>query len=271
MNISGGRLYWLYLRGPLWWFGMICATVGTVVLVVLALLWQYEQNFDANAIQAVAKVTGKEKGTVMTGKQGNVPKTVHMLDFTFQDAAGKRYDGKANVPAEDWKRAKPGDNLKIEYDRTNPASTRLAGSVSTMPPWGYLIFGALGLLCALFGIPIIAFLLFRSVQRVRLIQTGAPAVGVVTGVAADDSAVTVAGVFRVAYQFTDPNGATLPGRGPPQPYSLAYRWNPGDALLVLYDPRDASRNEADLFETRSDELAQLQDQAEEDAEEDRSE
>ncbi len=73
-----------------------------------------------------------------------------------------------------------------------------------------------------------------------LIQTGVPAVGVVTGVIEDQSialkpflsslkagrldfrsAWVPAGTFRVAYQYTDPSGTTLEGRGPRQPYFLA--------------------------------------------------
>jgi hypothetical protein len=188
-----------------------------------------------------------------------------VLDFTFQDGAGQRHSGNAEVSADDWGRAKSGDDLTIDYDRTNPTSTRLAGHVSTMEPIGFVILGAFGLLFATVGLLLLACVLVRSGQRVRLIQSGVPALGAVTGVAEDGGAVRVTGTYRVAYQFTDPSGATWPGRGPAQPYSLAFRWNTGDAMLVLYDPRNPHRNEADLFETRSDELAALQDQKEQDA------
>jgi hypothetical protein len=265
MNISVARLRWLYIRGALWWMGLGSTAIGMAILLVLFLLWQYEHKFDANAVQAVAKVTGKDRRTVMGGRQGNTPRTVHVLDFTFQDGAGQQHSGNAEVSADTWGRAKSGDDLTIEYDRTNPASTRLAGQVSTMGPIGFAILGGIGLLFAIVGLVLVACVLVRSGRRVRLIQTGVPAIGVVTGVAEDGGAVKVTGTYRVAYQFADPSGATWPGRGPPQPYSLAFRWNPGDAMLVLYDPRNPNRNEADLFETRSDELAALQDQMEMDA------
>jgi hypothetical protein len=45
----------------------------------------------------------------------------------------------------------------------------------------------------------------------------------------------------------------------PQAWSLAGRWNAGDVVLVLYDPKNPRRNEADLFETRSDEQVALED------------
>jgi hypothetical protein len=49
-------------------------------------------------------------------------------------------------------------------------------------------------------------------------------------------------------------------RGPPQPWSLAARWDPGETILVLYYARNSRRNEADVFEARSDDLAKLQEQ-----------
>ena len=264
MNISAAHLRWLYIRGTLWWMGLAFTAIGMTILLVLFLLWQYEQGFDANAVEAVAKVTGKAR-TVMGGKKGNTPRTVHVLDYTFQDGAAQQYSGNAEVSADTWGRAKTGDALTIEYDRTNPASNRRAGSVSTMDPMGFGVVGGIGLLLATVGHVSVACVMFRSRQRVRLIQTGVPALGVVNGVAENDSALKVAGTYRVAYQFTDESGATWQGRGPPQQYALAYRWNAGDAILVLYDPRKPSRNEADLFETRSDERADLQDQMEADA------
>ena len=285
MNISASYLGWLYIRGAAWWTGLGFTLFGTAILLVLFLLGQYEHRFSVNAVEVVAKVTGKEKRKEMGGKQGKTPVTVSYLDFTFQDGTGQQHSGAANVSSDVWERANAGDDLKIEYDRTNPETNRLAGSFFPMPPIGFAVGAGFGWLFATVGLVQVAGVLLRSWQRVRLIQHGVPAVGLVTGVAEDQafslpqflssikagspnlhSAMTSAGTYRVVYQFTDAGGATLQGRGPSQPYSLAYRWNPGDAMLVLYDPRRPSRNEADLFETRSDELAELQDQAAEDAE-----
>jgi hypothetical protein len=87
-----------------------------------------------------------------------------------------------------------------------------------------------------------------------------PALGVVSAVIENDSALKVAGTYRLVYSFTDETGQTWEGRGPPQPWSLAARWDPGETILVLYDPRNPGRNEADVFEARMDDLARLQDE-----------
>lgn len=262
MNLSAARLRWLYLRGPLWWMGLALLVTGTAILLLVYSLWQGEHRFEENALSTRAKVTRKQTRIEKTGRQGNTPKTIHVLVYTFQDAAGQQHEGKAEVSAQAWAEAKKGDALTIEYDRANPASRRLGGS-ATPVQWGLMATAGIGFLFVTFGIVTGACLLIRSGRRARLIQTGVPALGVVDEVVENDSALKVAGTFRVLFQFTDGQGATWQGRGPPQPWSLAGRWEPGDAILVLYDPRNPGRNEADLFEVRPDELAELQNQTSE--------
>jgi hypothetical protein len=84
-------------------------------------------------------------------------------------------------------------------------------------------------------------------------------------VAENDSALKVAGTYRLLYHFADGGGSTWEGRGPPQPWSLAARWDPGETILVLYDPRNPRRNEADVFEARNNDLDRLQGQEGEEA------
>jgi hypothetical protein len=258
MNLSAARLSWLYLRGALWWMGLGLFAVGTAILLIIFSLWQDEQGFEASSVQVEAKVTRKETRTVMRGKKGNTPTIIHVLVYTFPDEGGQQHEGKADVSSQTWGHMKKGDRLILEYDRTNPASTRLAGR-ATPVRLGLLATGGIGLLFATFGIVTAACLLIRSAQRVRLIQTGMPALGIVEEVIENDSALKLEGTYRVTYRFTDPQGESWEGRGPPQSWSLASRWDKGETILVLYDPRNPSRNEADLFEARSEDLTQLQD------------
>jgi Protein of unknown function (DUF3592) len=256
MNISGARLRWLYLRGPFWWMGLGGALVGVVLIVLGLAIWRWEQGFQSNATQAVATVTGKEKGSVPKGKKGS--ESALVLLYTFPDADGRQHGGKLRASPEDWKRAKPGDTLMVEYDRSDPATSRRAGT-EAHAGWGLLILGAIGGLFALVGISLSAIAFVRSGQRTRLVRFGTPALGVVGEVVENDSALKVAGTYRLTYRFTDSNGQTWEGRGPPQPWSLAARWDPGETILVLYDSRNPRRNEPDVWEARAEDLAKLQD------------
>src|SRR5579885_3291047 len=126
MNISALRLRWLYLRGFFWWMGLGCALVGIALFVLGLSIWRWERGFQSHAVRVVATVTGKEKGSVPKGKNGS--ETAYFLVYTFPDSAGRQQIGKVRASPEDWKRAKPGDTLAVEYDHTDPTASRRSGT-----------------------------------------------------------------------------------------------------------------------------------------------
>jgi uncharacterized protein DUF3592 len=255
MNISPIHLYWLYLRGPFLWMGLIIAFLGTALIALGYGIWRWEHEFQSYAVRAIAKVTGKETGTVKTGSHSSEP--AYFLVYTFLDETSKQYQGKVGAPLNDWKRAKRGDTLEIEYDRTAPATSRRAGT-EAHAGWGFLICGGIGGLFAFIGTLFFSVALVAAWRRTRLVRSGSPALGVVGEVVENESAFRVVGTYRLTYQFTDSDGTTWDGQGPPQPWSLAARWNPGETILVLYDPKKPGRNEPDIWESRNQDLERLQ-------------
>jgi len=220
-------------------------------------------HFDANAERTMATVTRKDTRDEPRGPKGQL-KLIYVVYFTFRDAAGQTHEGSTEVSANDWTVRKKGDTLLIEYDRTDPSSTRLAGS-GTTSHWGLIAAGFGAVVFFTVGIAIVATLLFGAARRARLVRTGTPALGAVDCVVENDSAVKLEGTFRVRYHFTDAEGTTREGRGPAQAWSRAGRYSTGESVLVLYDPANPARHEADLFEARSDELAELDQQTKKDA------
>jgi hypothetical protein len=258
MRISPVRLFWLYLRGPFLWLGLILALIGMALIALGVSIWRWEREFQSHAVQAIAKVTRKETGNVKTGTHSSQPG--YFLVYTFADETGRQQSGKVGASLDDWKRAKPGDKLDIEYDRTAPATSRRAGT-EAHAGWGLIIVGGCGGLFAVAGTSFIAIALVASIKRTRIVRFGSPALGVVGEVVENDSALRVTGTYRLTYQFTDGDGATWDGHGPPQPWSLAARWDPGETILVLYDPRNPRRSESDIWEARTEDLERLQENA----------
>jgi hypothetical protein len=236
--------------------GLGCALIGLVLIVLGLTIWRWEARFQSHAAQAVAEVTGKEKGSVPKGK--NSSETAYSLIYTFADEAGREQQGKIRASLEEWKQAKPGDTLAVEYDRTDPTTSRRAGT-EAHAEWGLVILGGIGSLFAFVGISLAAIAILMSGRRTCLVRFGTPALGVVGELVENNSALKVAGTYRLTYRFTDGNGQTWEGHGPPQPWSIAARWDPGETILVLYDTRNPSRNEPDIWEARMEDLERLQD------------
>jgi hypothetical protein len=255
MNISSARLCWRYLRGVVWWVGVAFAFLGTVALVGAFFAWRYEKRFQAEGASAVAKVSGKHQQTEMANKKQEMH---YYLLYSFQDAAGKTYQGRERVSQDAWKRAKDGDAVAIEYVRSDPTNNRPAKDAASAA-WGPVVVAGFGGLFTVIGWSLIVYAFVRSGRRVRIVRDGVPALGAVDALVIDESAGKVNGVpfYCLTYQFTDQDGKAQEGRSPALPRALQARWQPGDSILILYDRKNPARNEADIFEARADELAQL--------------
>src|SRR2546430_1916377 len=53
MNLTARRLWWLYLRGPAWWMGLVLAVIGLAILPAAYLMWRQERTFAAHAVRAL--------------------------------------------------------------------------------------------------------------------------------------------------------------------------------------------------------------------------
>ncbi len=255
MKNSLARLIWLYVRSPLWWMGLILSVFGAPMILAAVLISRSEAAFREHAVLTVASISGKDRESRELRKNGE---TVHILIYRFQDSTGTLYEGRTGASHDDWRRAKDGDPLSIAYDRTNPQNSRRAEQIPATVDWGLLFLGGLGTLFCLVGTPLAVYSLIAAVQRARLVRAGRATLGVVGELVEDDSPVRFKGAYRLTYHFDDEAGASWEGRGPAQTWSLAARWDPGETILVLYDPANPRRNEADIWEVRADDWARLE-------------
>jgi hypothetical protein len=257
MNISPARLRWRYLRGVPFVVGVAFLFLGTVALTGAFFAWRYEKRFQAEGVPAVATVTGEE--TKLETTQKNRKETHFYLLYSFQDAAGTTYQGRAGVSQDAWQHAKKGDTLAIQYVRSEPSNNRPAKDAASAA-WAPIVLAGFGGLFAVIGLALLGYALARATRRVRIVRDGVPALGVVDELEIDESAGKVNGVpfYRLTYTFTDEDGKTNEGHSAALPRALQDRWQPGDPILILYDRANPTRNEADIFQARADDLARLQ-------------
>src|SRR5262249_47495797 len=159
-------------------------------LVVAVFAWQNEKRFQSEGVPAVATVAGKEKRLETTNKKSE---THYYVLYTFQDAAGRAYQGRERVSQDAWQHAKNGDTLEIEYVRGDPAHNRPAKDAAAAA-WGPVVVAGFGGGFAMIGWSLAIFAFIRSGRRTRIVRDGMPALGVVADVIIDESAGKVNGV-----------------------------------------------------------------------------
>jgi hypothetical protein len=259
MNVSPARLRWLYLRGPYFGFGVAFTLFGGMMVLVVAYGLLKELEFRLRAVRTVATVTAKESRIGRIGKGG--PQTIHELKYTYPDSSGHEHESKVRVTQEYWQRTQKGDALDVEYAANDPGVNRTTSEYDTRPGENPLVLGLMSVLFSLYGIVFMIYSIKQSGLRARIVREGVPALGVVEALVTDDDVwLHTSRLARVAYHFTDAAGTTWKGRGWPQQWTERYPWAEGDTILILYDPRDPRRNEADIFNARADDLAKVRGQ-----------
>jgi hypothetical protein len=99
-----------------------------------------------------------------------------------------------------------------------------------------------------------------ATQKARRVASGTPVLGEVTERASPLWArLTSPAWYRLQFEFTDAHGHTQSGKTHWLTEDIACYWSDGDSILVLCDPRQRARPEADVFQVRQDDKERLLD------------
>jgi len=244
---------WRYLKSSfLWWFGLIWAGVGTPFFFVGLGVLQDSRHFNATAVAATATVVEKGHSTTSKGDSR------YWLRYVYRDPAKAEHVATADVSWTVWRRYQDGASLAIRYAPDRPGKSSL--NIAEADPWWLLpvIFTGLGTVFGGVGWLLVWRAFAQAGKRIQLLRHGASAMGTVTGLVINTS-VTINGRHPryVTYEFPDDAQVKHQGRSPDLPLRLENRWRTGDPLLVVFDRRDPSRNEADVFDLLEKELPGL--------------
>jgi hypothetical protein len=101
---------------------------------------------------------------------------------------------------------------------------------------------------ALAGWPLAILGVRRACSRLRLIRTGLPTLGTVTAIEIERRVrINNRHPLYLSYSYEDDRSRARRGRTVLLPRGLEDRWAPGDGIVVVFDPMDPSRSEADVF------------------------
>jgi hypothetical protein len=227
----------------------VASLMATGFLVGGYSLLQSEAEYWKNGVAANATVTRKDV-TLTTGVRSQSKNFT--VSYRYQDGQGQGHEGSSTVGEQLWNRLQNDQALPIEYLRDQPARSQ-AIDRPFLDRWNWLF-------CVGIGSLLVGCLVGGSVgvwiwagRHARLVRDGVPFVGLVTE--HDDQKSG----HRLRFTFTDATATRRSGTSWFLSPELMSRWPVNKPILVLQDPSNPTRFEADIFGTRADELARLRD------------
>src|SRR5262245_13693866 len=246
-------LRWRYLKSSFaLWFGLIWAGVGTPFFFIALFTFLDQRHFNSHAINTTATIVEKGHSTSNKGD------SKYWMRYLYHDTAGNEHADVADVKWESWRKYSDGDELAISYLNDNPGRSHV-NATDGEPVWILpLAFGGAGSLVGSVGWFLVVSSFLRAGRRARLIRTGTPVLGTVTGIDVNANVrINGRNPLYLKYEFKDDSSMNREGRSPDLPRRMESRWAPGDHILVLCDPFDSSRFEVDLFDQRPQDLDML--------------
>ncbi len=237
MAAGSKRLWFRYaLRHWLLPQSLLLLIGGLIMGAIFFALQRDEFRFQREGVEAEGTVLAKSR---MRAKKSWTNKVV----YQYTDPSGKAHQSQDTIPEIPWTGLNKGSRLPILYLTSDPAKSR-TNYVSTGQRvlLGYIGVGAGA---ALAGIGLLAFLFsLRSVSKqVWVVRSGRRTLATVKEFLAEYSVVV--------YEFRDTAGQAHEGREQ-APRGINGARNPGDKLVVLYDPQRPNRHEIDRYAVRAE-------------------
>lgn len=225
-------------RARVWVFVL----AGLALSIAGAVAAMTEWRFASQGVIAKARVV--DRGEQAAG--GKRAKTMlYWLRCSFQDASHQDFELQTDVDHEAWAAHPVDSTIDVVYVASDPATNRLAGQSQWLGPMA-VVSGGLALL----GFGLFDFIKRRSraSRSAAFILGGKAFAGRVTDVATDRKDKN--SEYFVYYEFPVADGQLVSGRTEVPSVKVRHRWNHGDTIVVVVDPSDPSKHEADLFEAR---------------------
>lgn len=228
--------------------------------MVLVLLVKIEMTFWFDGQQTQGTINNKSTH-VERGHKGGA-RISHIVSYEFHDSSGKLRQGDEAIDRESWNATQVGDALTVTYVARDPRQNRPAQHGSIVPAFviqallvligGALVFGGAAML--VFGIRELA-------RKVRLIETGEPAAGLIDRVEPVVHRSRTPRAFDCTYHYLVPAWVGVPSQIKQGTITLnpqqAKHMQPGGLLLVVFDPERPAEHTVDIYKARHEEPGTL--------------
>jgi hypothetical protein len=214
-----------------------------------------------HGLPAQATIINKSTG-LQRGLKGRT-RTSYTVLYEFRDSSGNPHQGRGSIDKQRWEAIQPGDSIPVAYVSGDPRQNRLRVGFGAAAE-GFLALAAfllLGAIMALGGAVWLVHGIRTLVRTVHLIQAGQPAAGIVDRLEPVCGKSGTPRSFDCTYHFLPAPWTGAPSQVQHGTVSLdpseAKDMQPGDLLLILFNPKQPEQNTVDIYNARTEDPATL--------------
>ena len=163
----------------------------------------------------------------------------YVIRYTFQPESGAEITGSTGVTSSEYETFSPSQPVEIEYLKSDPSSSRLAGTSDAAAGW---IFFGVGALLTLIGVVSIFIELKRRFGSARLLREGMIGEGSVVSCGPGSLTINNVTQWQVRYRFNDTMGRSHEGVTPHMSPDEARQWSTGAKGRVRFDKEKPHKN-----------------------------
>ncbi|HEV3078472.1 MAG TPA: DUF3592 domain-containing protein [Gemmataceae bacterium] len=258
-KLSVSEVRWLYLGGKrTMLIAGGCFLVGLVLLRIGFSFWSSARQARQATVTTSAQIVDKGQRSEKQKVAADEPKSPYWLSYRYRDTSGRSHQGRISLEQREWNKFEKYDDILIDYERERPEESQLAAVPTITGRWIMMMSLTLG------GILYAAGCVWGfggwvwATRKARRVLRGTPVLGEVTQRASPFWARLVAPPrSRLRFEFLDAHGRPRRGKTHWLPEDVVCYWNQGDSILVLCDPEQPERPEADVFQIRPDDKERL--------------
>jgi len=212
-------------------FGLIFGSAGYFML-------RHDQRFAQEGIVVDGSLTNKRVEEKYDSKEKRTDYSYY-LKYQFKTESGESLEDESGVGSEEYSKAQVPSQIKIQYLKSDPHSSRIAGTSDATAAW---IFMGVGLFLCLIGAAFLFSDLRSRSSNKKLLREGALTEGEVLGTKPGSLSINNVTQYKMSYKFKDNFGKEQRGETAHMPPDQAMRWQAGQKGKVRFDKNRPEKN-----------------------------
>lgn len=214
------------------WIGIIFLAAGLFFLSIILQNTNLEKRYSEEGQIVVGSVSAK-RIEIDIDKNGTSEYPIISYEFTLPGIPTQ--NGEGDINKIDYSSINIGDEIKIQYVKSDPKTHRLLSNVPTAD--ASVIVGPMAMIFSLIGLAILMSAIRRATKQTRLWKKGVAIKGIVTKFICDNPSSSEDKFYHITYEYEGPDGKPITGKSQSHSRDWFFRTAEGDTIDIVADPK----------------------------------